>query len=118
MPCHRDYLPSNWLADDEGSWVGVIDFEHARPDHPLADVARLAAYVWPDRPDLEEAFRRGYGPLPGDAMTVHAYAVAEAWFRWSWGRTHGDAMLAASGATALVALGAPIGPTDLPYPAA
>ena len=123
VPCHRDFQPANWLADAAGEWIGVIDFEHTRSDHPLADVARLAAYVWPHRPDLEAAFRAGYGgrPHPGDAFapfeeSVRVFAVAEAWHRWLWAHRHRDLGLGRSAARALAALGAPVEPDDLAYP--
>ncbi len=57
--CHRDFHPRNWLWD--GSTLVVIDFEHARPDHPTWDLVKLAVEVWPRHPALREAFREGYG---------------------------------------------------------
>jgi Ser/Thr protein kinase RdoA (MazF antagonist) len=59
VPCHRDYTPRNWLVKDGVQYV--IDFEHARLDVWLADLARLHLGIWPDRPDLKEAFLAGYG---------------------------------------------------------
>ncbi len=59
VPCHGDYTPRNWLAD--GGTVRVIDFEWARLDAPLADLARLHLGIWHARPDLREAFLDGYG---------------------------------------------------------
>lgn len=108
VPCHRDYTPDNWLADQSGAWVGVVDFEHARPDHPLADLARLAAYVWPGRPDLRAAFLDGYGPLPGSAELLDAMAVAEAWHRYQWARRHGAEALIRAAVSALARQGAPV----------
>ena len=68
MPCHRDYTPRNWLVKDGVQYV--IDFEHARLDVWLADLARLHLGIWPDRPDLKEAFLAGYGRQLSD--TDHA----------------------------------------------
>src|SRR5690606_14148538 len=41
VPCHRDFTPGNWLWD--GETLAVIDFEHARPDLALVDLAKLCA---------------------------------------------------------------------------
>lgn len=38
-PQHRDLAPRNWLVSEEG--VHLVDFEHARPDVPGTDAARL-----------------------------------------------------------------------------
>jgi Phosphotransferase enzyme family len=53
VPCHRDYTPRNWLVKDGIQYV--IDFEHARLDVWLADLARLHLGIWPDRPDLKHS---------------------------------------------------------------
>ena len=68
VPCHRDYTPRNWLVKDGVQYV--IDFEHARLDVWLADLARLHLGIWPDRPDLRQAFLVGYGRQLSD--TDHA----------------------------------------------
>ncbi|WP_434420760.1 aminoglycoside phosphotransferase family protein [Nannocystis pusilla] len=65
VPCHRDFTPDNWLLGADG--LCVLDFEHARLDAPEADLVKLCANVWPDRPDLAEAFFAGHGPLTPDA---------------------------------------------------
>lgn len=65
QPCHLDYTPRNllcWTSQDKPH-VGVIDFEHARPDLAARDLVRMATRVWPHREDLQEAFLRGYGSL-------------------------------------------------------
>ncbi|MFL6124242.1 phosphotransferase [Actinophytocola sp.] len=58
--CHLDFQPRNWIVDDDGT-VRLIDFEHARPDSHIRDMARLAHRYWPHQPDLYQAFVRGYG---------------------------------------------------------
>jgi Ser/Thr protein kinase RdoA (MazF antagonist) len=83
VPCHLDYTPRNLICSTENAptsapkdhqarpdsgispkvSVVAIDFEHARYDLAARDLVRLATRVWNDRPDLEEAFIRGYGPL-------------------------------------------------------
>ena len=109
VPCHRDFEPRNWLVRPDAGLSAVIDFEHARPDHPLADLSRLAAYVWPARPDLEEAFLAGYGGLAEERrQLVGAFAAFDAAQRLGWALRRGDRTLAASARSALRALGAPI----------
>lgn len=110
VPCHRDWEPRNWLVDDEGVWVAAIDFEHARPDHPLADLSRLAAYVWPGRPDLKAACEEGWGTPwdDRDLEAIVAFAALDAAQRLFWARDHGDVRLLESAIAALTALGAPV----------
>src|SRR5439155_24912796 len=62
VPCHLDFPPRNLLRAPEGA-VAVIDFEHARYDLAARDLVRLASRIWPNRPDLEDAFLATYGPL-------------------------------------------------------
>lgn len=110
VPCHRDWEPRNWLVDDDHEWVAAIDFEHARPDHPLADLSRLAAYVWPVRPDLRDAFETGYAAPWGEPeeLAIDMFAGLEAAQRWVWGHAHDDPAMCASAHVALIALGAPV----------
>ncbi len=58
VPCHRDYTPRNWLVGAKG--LCVVDFEWSRPDVWISDLARLHLGIWENRPDLSEAFLRGY----------------------------------------------------------
>ena len=58
--CHLDFQPRNWIVDDDGT-LRLIDYEHARLDARVRDLARLAHRYWPRRPDLYHAFVRGYG---------------------------------------------------------
>ncbi len=59
VPCHRDYTPRNWLAGADGLFI--VDFEWWRPDVWISDLARLHLGIWENRPDLRDAFLRGYG---------------------------------------------------------
>lgn len=59
VPCHRDYTPRNWLIGPDS--LCVIDFEWVRPDVWISDLARLHLDIWQYRPDLRDAFLRGYG---------------------------------------------------------
>jgi Ser/Thr protein kinase RdoA (MazF antagonist) len=80
VPCHRDYTPRNWLVKDGVQYA--IDFEHARLDVWLADLARLHLGIWPDRPDLKEAFLAGYGRQLSD--TDHAILQGVAALTATW----------------------------------
>ncbi|PCC71410.1 Ser/Thr protein kinase RdoA involved in Cpx stress response, MazF antagonist [Nannocystis exedens] len=100
VPCHRDFTPDNWLLAADG--LHVLDFEHARLDAPEADLVKLHADVWPDRPDLAEAFLAGYGPLTPDAtarldvlLALHAVATL------AWAERHADPAFEALGRRAL-----------------
>lgn len=68
-PCHRDFGPANWILRPDGS-LGVIDFEHARPDFAAFDVAHVWRYLggpsW-------ATFVEGYGASPS---TLPAWRVA------------------------------------------
>lgn len=98
VPCHRDFGPHNWLLRPAGGLV-VLDLEHARPDHWLADLAKLAADHWSRRPDLERAFSRGYGrPLdPMDRRRLRPWIVGHALVMVGWGTRHDDADLSTKG---------------------
>lgn len=105
---HRDFSPRNWLWD-EAAGLGVIDFEHARPDAEGTDVARLADGAWLGRPDLEAAFWRGYGSAP-DAATHDRWRLVrgvQAATTVAWARAHGDEAFEAAGRAALERLGWP-----------
>jgi Phosphotransferase enzyme family len=80
VPCHRDYTPRNWLLGGDVQYV--IDFEHARLDVWPADLARLHLGIWPDRPDLKEAFLAGYRRQLSD--TDHAILQGVAALTATW----------------------------------
>lgn len=62
VPCHLDFTARNLIVQPNGD-LAVTDFEHSRRDLAARDLVRLATRIWPQHPDLEEAFLRGYGPL-------------------------------------------------------
>lgn len=103
-PCHRDFGPRNWMVEGD-ALSGVIDFEHARPDLPEADLARLAAFTWMDRPDLRNAFLAGYRAGGGPARTAPADMdgpmLLEATGTVVWAARHADAALETAGRAAL-----------------
>ena len=61
VPCHRDYCAANWLVDAQGTLTGIIDFEFSQWDIRMADFSRDPDWNWIRRPDLFEAFLKGYG---------------------------------------------------------
>lgn len=61
VPCHRDYCPVNWIVDDAGEWLGVIDYEFSRWDVRVTDFSRYPDWDWMLRPELTDAFFEGYG---------------------------------------------------------
>lgn len=109
VPTHGDFTPRNWLVDRIEDRVGgrcgarlktsVIDFEHSRPDLGLTDLLKLRSEVWPLRPDLEEAFFRGYGrPLVEQETALLArLAALHALSTVVWACEHGDAAFEAQG---------------------
>lgn len=94
--CHRDLTPENWLVH-EGR-LGLVDFEHTRPDAPTVDLVRLAEAHWSRDPRTRDAFLRGHGPLD-DAETERLDALS--WLHGvatvAWAEAHGDAAFAARG---------------------
>lgn len=65
--CHRDFWSRNWLVG--GGQVAVIDFEHARDDHPATDFVR---WWWTSPEPIRRAFEEGYGTFPFDRDELHA----------------------------------------------
>ena len=60
--CHNDYQPRNWLWD--GERIGIIDWEHAHPNHPAFDLVKLQVGAWHHEPRLRESFLAGYQQIP------------------------------------------------------
>lgn len=58
---HGDYETRNWLYDEETARHGLIDFATARYGVVAAEFVWLFGAVWPERPDLREAYFAGYG---------------------------------------------------------
>lgn len=90
LPCHRDYCAANWLVSEEGAWAGVIDFEFAYWDVRVADFSRDPDWAWVRRPDLVDAFFKGYGRAltPTEEQQL---LVAQAEYALSailWGHAH------------------------------
>jgi Ser/Thr protein kinase RdoA (MazF antagonist) len=100
--CHLDFQPRNWMVDGDGT-VRLIDFEHARPDARIRDMARLAHRYWPHRPDLYQAFVGGYGASLSEEewMLLHHFGALEAATALVRGHDTDDAALARHGRTLL-----------------
>lgn len=88
VPCHRDFAPRNWLWD--GRRLAVIDFEHARLDVGLGDLAKLHVDSWSRQPGLATAFFCGYGRTLSDLERerLRALIVLHGVASLMWGREH------------------------------
>jgi len=102
VPCHRDYQPRNWRARP-GPDLGVLDFEHARGDHPWADLVKLWDGPWVERPARRTAFLEGYGRElgPEDERALLALAAVHGVATVAWGREHDDPAYATHGRAVL-----------------
>ena len=87
VPCHGDYCPANWLVSATGTWTGVIDFEMARWDTWVADLARLPDWEWVERPRLSDALISGYGRTlsPDDKLQLLIARIQYALTAVVWG---------------------------------
>lgn len=106
VPCHRDFAPRNWLWD--GERLSVLDFEHARPDLALVDLAKLCVGAWSQRPDRSAAFFAGYGRSLSDLEReqLRALVVLHGIASLAWGHERGDVELVAEGRRALASAAA------------
>jgi len=100
--CHRDFHPRNWLVSD--GRLGLVDFEHARPDHRLVDWVRLEAEGWSD------AQRAAFVEVLGepDPVALRAVLAIHGLATRAWAHEHGDAELASVGERALARAGFPL----------
>ena len=101
VPCHRDFTPDNWLWD--GHSLGLIDFEHARLDLALVDLAKLVVGSWDRRPALELAFFEGYGRRLSakECTQLRSVVVLHGVASLAWGLRHHDLGFVAEGHRAL-----------------
>ncbi|MAJ27915.1 hypothetical protein CBD41_00750 [bacterium TMED181] len=90
VPCHNDFQPRNWLWD--GHQLAVIDFEHARPNHPAFDWVRLEVGLWQKIPELKDEFIEEWGELPewASAKVMDAIIGLHAIGCIVWGHLHED----------------------------
>lgn len=107
VPCHRDFTPDNWLWD--GERLAVVDFEHARLDLALVDLAKLAVGPWQTSPNLATAFFTGYGRSPDDDPSqrarLRAAIVLHGLASLAWGVEHGEPCFIDEGRRALALAG-------------
>lgn len=88
VPTHGDWQPRNWLID-AGS-VRVIDFGRYDARPAATDLCRLATQQWALRPDLEQAFIKGYGSDPRDPERWRIELLREAVNTAVWAYQVGD----------------------------
>ena len=106
VPCHRDFHPRNWLidrSDPSRRRYGLIDFEHARPDHFLVDFVRVAEDAPPNEFD---SFLEGYGIRSRSEIEerLRALLALHAIGSLVWGEDHGDLEFRNSGRRLLARL--------------
>ncbi|MEM6930264.1 MAG: phosphotransferase [Myxococcota bacterium] len=92
---HRDFHPRNWLGDSDA--LGLVDFEHTRPDHPLVDWVRLEAGGW--SPAQRGAFVEVLGEP--DELALRGNLAVFGLATWVWAREHRDVTLGRIGHRAL-----------------
>lgn len=108
VPCHRDFTPRNWLVTTENGAgsvrLGVIDFEHSRPDFWLADLEKLCAEGWDAA--TEAAFWTGYGrtPTAAERTLLEQRSPLAALATVVWACEHGDPAFEAQGRAQLSGL--------------
>lgn len=95
VPTHGDWQPRNWLIHE--GVVSIIDFGRAALRPRWTDFSRLAAQDFRTRPDLEEAFLRGYGDDPREPHAWHRTRIREAIGTACWAFTVGDESFEAQG---------------------
>lgn len=85
--CHRDFQPRNWVISDDG--LGVLDFEHAAPDHPLTDAVKVLDHIDADSP----AFRAFLGCelTSGQRAQLRDLRLLHGLATLAWGHRHDDA---------------------------
>jgi hypothetical protein len=81
-----------------------IDFGHARPDHPLVDLARALSPVW-GVPTERASLLAGYGRTlaPDEQGELRQLELLDAVATAAWGRRSGDTELDSGGHAAIAA---------------
>ena len=67
-PTNWDFSPNNWMADENGIFTGMIDFENMLWGLPLDSFGVVLERYTYDKPALRNALLEGYG-LPNDEIT-------------------------------------------------
>ncbi|WP_433549630.1 phosphotransferase family protein [Streptomyces sp. CA-294286] len=91
ITAHGDWMPRNWLWDDHR--LRIIDFEDTGSSPAdRTDLARLGYRVLRGHPDLDAAFRQGFGRAftPAEHKAMRLSAALDALRALRWGRIHGD----------------------------
>jgi len=75
LPINQDYTPGNWLIDEQGNLVGVIDFECMLWGVRVNSFGLLWHRYFPQNPQLENAFWEGYGVNPWNTDPIQVGIV-------------------------------------------
>lgn len=97
VPTHGDLQLRNAVLDTDGR-VSLYDFERAEYGPLVRDFARIHD-AWNGRPDLADAFARGYGRAltPDEQQLLECLAGLDALSGIQWGVANGDAEVVARG---------------------
>jgi len=61
VPTFFDYTPGNWIVDESGDLLGIIDFENMGWGLPADPFARLVLDYFPMCAEGRDSFYTGYG---------------------------------------------------------
>ncbi|MGD0006536.1 MAG: aminoglycoside phosphotransferase family protein [Anaerolineaceae bacterium] len=75
LPINQDYSPGNWLVNEQGKLVGVVDFECMAWGVRVDSFALLWDRYFPENPRFEEAFWNGYGIDLGEILPLQVFNV-------------------------------------------
>lgn len=75
LPINLDYSPGNWLVNEQGKLVGVVDFECMAWGVRVDSFALLWERYFPQNVRFEEAFWDGYGIDLGKELPLQVFNV-------------------------------------------
>ncbi len=75
IPINEDYTPGNWLVNQQGEFVGVVDFECMYWGIEVDSFAILWERYFPRSPEAERAFFEGYGMNPSSERPLQVKHV-------------------------------------------
>ncbi len=75
LPINQDYSPGNWLVNEQGKLVGVIDFECMAWGVRVDSFALLWERYFPENLLYQEAFWEGYGIDPRKDLPLQVFNV-------------------------------------------
>lgn len=61
VPTNWDYSPNNWILNDRGKFIGIIDFENMMWEIDFDSFGVIIERYTQDNPELMQSFLEGYG---------------------------------------------------------